>query len=128
MIFSEDALTINATRPIMIGEEVFNTFGAMSNTRLLHMYGFAEENNEQDDAYILPEVIKGVVRDHNVDAVQAKIKLLDNHGFFDEGLNSQSGCVSKFFVVRLSGEDELTEQFRSGFQIYGWWFDAHQKI
>jgi len=99
VIFSEDALTINSTRPILIGEEVFNTFGAMSNTRLLHMYGFAEENNEQDDAYILPQVIKDVVRDHNVDAVEAKIKLLDNHGFFDE--------------VRLSGEDELPEQFRA---------------
>ena len=89
-IFSEDALTINATRPISSGEEVFNTFGDMSNTRLLHMYGFAEENNDQDDAYILPQVIKGVLREHNLDAVEAKIKLLDNHGFFDEGSNSQS--------------------------------------
>ena len=57
----------------------------MSNSRLLHMYGFAEEKNEFDDFHVFPDVIKEVIREENVEGVEAKIKLLDGHGFFDEG-------------------------------------------
>ena len=33
------------------GEEVFNTYGELSNSHLLHMYGFAEQypNNHYDE-------------------------------------------------------------------------------
>ena len=58
----------------------------MSNSRLLHMYGFAEKGNKHDDVYIFPNVIKDVLQKHAVGAVDAKIKLLDSHGFFEEGI------------------------------------------
>lgn len=41
-------------RPILKGEEVFNTYGQMANWQLLHMYGFTEAypSNSNDTADI----------------------------------------------------------------------------
>ena len=58
----DDCLTINSIKDIKEGEEIFNTFGDMPNSRLLQMYGFTEENNPHDDLYIDAEVIKDFVR------------------------------------------------------------------
>ncbi|CAG5096188.1 Oidioi.mRNA.OKI2018_I69.XSR.g14509.t1.cds [Oikopleura dioica] len=92
--------TINATKKIKSGEEIFNTFGNMSNSRLLHMYGFAEEANDADDAYLSPESIESGIYEYEskIPAIKAKIKLLQNHGFMDE--------------VRVSKDEELVESFR----------------
>ena len=57
----------------------------MSNSRLLQMYGFCEADNKFDDLYILPSAITSVVQVLEVDAVSAKTKFLDSHGFIDEG-------------------------------------------
>ena len=57
----------------------------MSNSRLLQMYGFTEEKNPYDDVYIPDDVIKAAIEKHNVEAKDAKIKLLDSLGFFSEG-------------------------------------------
>lgn len=103
--FDVDALTINATRDIKNGEEIFNTFGDMSNSRLLQMYGFCETDNKFDDLYILPSAITSVVQVLEVDAVSAKTKFLDSHGFIDE--------------VRVCAEDELNEQVRAMIAIFG---------
>ncbi|XP_062818029.1 N-lysine methyltransferase SETD6 isoform X2 [Anolis carolinensis] len=40
--FSPEHLQMVATRTIPKGQEVFNTYGKLSNWQLLHMYGFAE--------------------------------------------------------------------------------------
>ncbi|XP_070572330.1 N-lysine methyltransferase setd6-like isoform X1 [Ptychodera flava] len=40
--FGEKSLTMVSTRSIKKGEEIFNTYGHLSNGQLLHMYGFAE--------------------------------------------------------------------------------------
>ena len=57
----------------------------MANSRLLQMYGFAEADNPHDDVHIQKDTIISVMKSNNVDAVDAKIKLLDSLGFFDEG-------------------------------------------
>lgn len=57
----------------------------MANSRLLQMYGFAEADNPHDDVHVLKDTIINVMKINNVDAVDAKIKLLDSLGFFDEG-------------------------------------------
>ena len=49
------------------------------------MYGFTEEKNPYDDVYIPDDVIKAAIEKHNVEAKDAKIKLLDSLGFFSEG-------------------------------------------
>jgi hypothetical protein len=49
------------------------------------MYGFCEADNKFDDLYILPSAITSVVQVLEVDAVSAKTKFLDSHGFIDEG-------------------------------------------
>jgi len=80
--------TINAIREIESGEEIFNSFGEMSNSRLLHMYGFAEKENDADDAFLAPESIKKGIEEFKdkIPAIQAKLKLLEKHGFFEEGI------------------------------------------
>ena len=66
----------------------------MSNSRLLQMYGFTEEKNPYDDVYLPDDIIKAAIEKHEVEAKDAKIKLLDSLGFFSEGelkSKSQSG-------------------------------------
>ncbi|XP_067327036.1 N-lysine methyltransferase SETD6 [Anolis sagrei] len=40
--YSPERLKMVATRPILKGQEIFNTYGELANWQLLHMYGFAE--------------------------------------------------------------------------------------
>jgi len=86
--FDDGALTVNAVKPIKKGEEIFNTFGDMANSRLLQMYGFAEPANQHDDVHIekatIIEAIKEMSGEDKCEAADAKIKLLDSLGFFDE--------------------------------------------
>ncbi|XP_059170295.1 N-lysine methyltransferase SETD6-like [Physella acuta] len=42
LTFGEEALKMVSTRPIKKGEEIFNTYGQVSNLHLMNMYGFAE--------------------------------------------------------------------------------------
>ena len=57
----------------------------MANSRLIQMYGFAEADNPHDDVHITKETITETITALGVDAHEAKIKLLDSLGFFDEG-------------------------------------------
>ena len=76
----------------------------MSNSRLLQMYGFTEENNPYDDVYIPDDVIKAAIEKHNVEAKDAKIKLLDSLGFFSEGYYeyAENICRRKSFCFGWS--------------------------
>ncbi|XP_012942376.1 N-lysine methyltransferase setd6 [Aplysia californica] len=42
LTFGKEALKMVTTRPVKQGEEIFNTYGQVSNLHLMHMYGFAE--------------------------------------------------------------------------------------
>ena len=57
----------------------------MANSRLLQMYGFAEVDNPHDDVHIQKSVILKVLKENNIEAFDAKVKMLDSMGFFDEG-------------------------------------------
>ena len=58
----------------------------MANSRLMQMYGFAEANNPHDDVHIEKSTIIEAMKEcDQCDAVDAKIKMLDSLGFFDEG-------------------------------------------
>ena len=61
----------------------------MANSRLLQMYGFAEQANQHDDVHIekatIIEAMKEMSGEDKCEAADAKIKLLDSLGFFDEG-------------------------------------------
>uniref|UniRef100_A0A8C4PXS3 SET domain containing 6, protein lysine methyltransferase n=1 Tax=Eptatretus burgeri TaxID=7764 RepID=A0A8C4PXS3_EPTBU len=52
--FSQDVLKMVAVRAIADGEEVFNTYGQLANSQLLHMYGFTEpgSTNPNDTARV----------------------------------------------------------------------------
>ncbi|XP_051485210.1 N-lysine methyltransferase SETD6 isoform X3 [Apus apus] len=52
--YSPQCLRMVTTRPVSQGEELFNTYGQMSNWQLLHMYGFAQPfpGNTHDTADI----------------------------------------------------------------------------
>ncbi|KAG9463940.1 hypothetical protein GDO78_020767 [Eleutherodactylus coqui] len=52
--FTPESLRMVTTRPVMAGDELFNTYGEMGNWQLLHMYGFAEPhpNNSNETADI----------------------------------------------------------------------------
>lgn len=48
-------LLLNITIVCLIcqGEEVMNTYGKLSNTSLLHTYGFTEDDNPHDEVNLL---------------------------------------------------------------------------
>ncbi|KAM4012772.1 N-lysine methyltransferase SETD6 isoform 2-T2 [Anomaloglossus baeobatrachus] len=52
--FTPECLRMVTTRPVMAGQELFNTYGEMGNWQLLHMYGFSERhpNNSHETADI----------------------------------------------------------------------------
>ncbi|XP_073525143.1 N-lysine methyltransferase SETD6 [Phyllobates terribilis] len=52
--FTPECLRMVTTRPVMAGQEIFNTYGEMGNWQLLHMYGFSEPhpNNINETADI----------------------------------------------------------------------------
>lgn len=52
--FTPECLRMVTTRPVIAGEELFNTYGEMGNWQLLHMYGFSEPHptNSNDTADI----------------------------------------------------------------------------
>lgn len=50
--FDEDSWKMVAVRSIYPQEEVFNTFGFLSNSQLLQMYGFVEDNSSSDTVEI----------------------------------------------------------------------------
>eukprot|EP00795_Rhopilema_esculentum_P015478 gene15478-6729_t len=45
----ESLLRMISTKPIKKGEEIFNTFGKLGNSHLLHMYGFVENHPNPND-------------------------------------------------------------------------------
>ena len=57
------------------------------------MYGFTEEKNPYDDVYLPDDIIKAAIEKHEVEARDAKIKLLDSLGFFSEGRNTMKFCT-----------------------------------
>ena len=57
------------------------------------MYGFTEEKNPYDDVYLPDDIIKAAIEKHEVEAKDAKIKLLDSLGFFSEGRNTMKCCT-----------------------------------
>ena len=85
----------------------------MSNSRLLHMYGFSEESNSFDDAFIYPNIIKDTIKTYVKDATDAKIKLLDNHGFFDQGLEKILKCDTRLCTQHTT----LTQEFWTNFGL-----------
>merc|ERR1719454_1641359 len=61
--FGTDSLQMLATTDIKQGEEVFNTYGELSNYHLLHMYGFSEKKNAHDTVDISNSIVESVLRD-----------------------------------------------------------------
>lgn len=57
--FDIGKLTIVSTKPIKKGEEIYNTYGVLSNNQLLHQYGFSEPypNNYFDEIEIPLDVV-----------------------------------------------------------------------
>eukprot|EP00112_Aurelia_sp_Birch-Aquarium-sp1_P012589 Seg2648.2 transcript_id=Seg2648.2/GoldUCD/mRNA.D3Y31 product="N-lysine methyltransferase setd6" protein_id=Seg2648.2/GoldUCD/D3Y31 len=50
----ESSLRMISTKPIKKGEEIFNTFGKLGNSHLLHMYGFVEKLPNPNDTVEIP--------------------------------------------------------------------------
>ena len=69
----------------------------MANSRLLQMYGFAEAENPHDDVHIQKSVILKVLKANNIEAFDAKVKMLDSMGFFDEGILQEKLIELNFF-------------------------------
>ena len=77
------------------------------------MYGFTEEKNPYDDVYLPDDIIKAAVEKHEVEAKDAKIKLLDSLGFFSEGeLKSQSErgklMYGKYVPLICTGQNQMS--------------------
>ncbi|XP_076469350.1 N-lysine methyltransferase setd6-like [Babylonia areolata] len=77
LTFEVDALHMKAVCDIKQGEEVFNTYGEVSNQGLLHMYGFAQipADNHYDTVEIPVSVVTEVAQAEHRDAELLAAKL-----------------------------------------------------
>ncbi|CAH1801282.1 unnamed protein product [Owenia fusiformis] len=92
--FGKESLTMDATMDIPQGGEVFNTYGTLSNSQLLHMYGFAEapRNNHYDTVEIYPDcfsqALKVIENDSNPNVelthIQERLEFLKGQGIIQE--------------------------------------------
>ncbi|XP_075998573.1 N-lysine methyltransferase setd6 [Genypterus blacodes] len=69
--FTLESLKMVCVRPILKGEEVFNTYGQMANWQLLHMYGFTEAypSNKNDTA----DIPISILYDINTQGIQSDL-------------------------------------------------------
>ncbi|KAK7495545.1 hypothetical protein BaRGS_00013243, partial [Batillaria attramentaria] len=76
--FDVDALRMVTTKDIKKGEEVYNTYGELANSHLLHMYGFAERYplNHYDTVDIPMSVVAEVAEEIGDDPKLTAAKLL----------------------------------------------------
>ncbi|KAF7665391.1 hypothetical protein LDENG_00145570 [Lucifuga dentata] len=127
--FTPESLKMVCVRPILKGEEVFNTYGQMANWQLLHMYGFTEAypSNSNDTADIpitnLYKVIRqGIQSDLDQQLVKEKwemsCRMMGEKGAFVFG---KQGCLtdtelhSTLKVLCMS-----EEEFREFKENEGW--------
>lgn len=109
--FEKEALKMVATKNIAKDEEVYNTYGELANSHLLHMYGFAEAypDNHYDTVEISASLLfqAGSVLEHNTEELlQAKEEYLNELGLAGEGAS---------FVFGRDGvltEEEMTETLK----------------
>uniref|UniRef100_A0A0B7AIJ8 SET domain-containing protein n=2 Tax=Arion vulgaris TaxID=1028688 RepID=A0A0B7AIJ8_9EUPU len=79
LTFGKDALKMVTTRMIKKGEEVYNTYGQVSNLHLMHMYGFAEPYpNNINDVVEIPVIrLLAAAKEQLDDSDSTDITLLD---------------------------------------------------
>ncbi|KAK3598982.1 hypothetical protein CHS0354_024658 [Potamilus streckersoni] len=96
LTFENEVLKMVAIRNIRKGEEVFNTYGELSNQHLLHMYGFAEPypNNHYDTVEIPIKLLVHAAQDvigYSEDAFSRKKKVLHEMGLYADGVTMVVG-------------------------------------
>ncbi|XP_041347879.1 N-lysine methyltransferase setd6-like [Gigantopelta aegis] len=128
LAFEKDCLKMVTLRKIHKGEEIFNTYGQVSNCHLLHMYGFAEEhpNNHYETVDIPMKMVFEAAKSlhFNTDS------LLEEKWQFLQAMDLSSDDV---FVVGVDGiltEDEMyntlkvlvmtEEKFKAHKEKEGW--------
>ncbi|XP_074640987.1 N-lysine methyltransferase setd6-like [Tubulanus polymorphus] len=83
LIWGKESLKMVSLKPILKGEEVFNTYGPLANWQLLHMYGFAEQypQNHNDTVDIPMKLVYEIAKQDSED-----MDLLDEKWEFLQGL------------------------------------------
>lgn len=128
LTFEVDALHMMSVRDIKQGEEIFNTYGELSNKGLMHMYGFAQcyPDNHYDTVDIPVSTVTEVVQADCDDAqlMAAKLSFLQKQDLHQSG---ESYVVGKEGVLT---DDELqavlkvlvmsAEEFKEHEEKEGW--------
>ncbi|XP_056272254.1 N-lysine methyltransferase setd6-like [Pseudoliparis swirei] len=96
--FTPDSLKMVCVRPILKGEEVFNTYGQRANWQLLHMYGFTEpyrsNGNDTADvpvANLYKVAMQAVQSDSEWQLMEEQCQMMREKGSFIFG---KQGCLT----------------------------------
>ncbi|KAL8580162.1 hypothetical protein ACOMHN_043047 [Nucella lapillus] len=95
LTFAVDSLHMMSVRDIKQGEEIYNTYGELSNKGLLHMYGFAQRcpDNHYDTVDIPVSVVTEAAKVDCDDAelMAAKLLFLQKQGLHQPGESYVAG-------------------------------------
>ncbi|CAG5116399.1 unnamed protein product, partial [Candidula unifasciata] len=136
LTFGKEALKMVTTRAIKKGEEIYNTYGQVSNLHLMHMYGFAEPfpDNVNDVVEIpvtrLLAAAKESTGDSDTDLLDKKWKFLvetdvvaddDVIVLGQDGIITDDVCLETLKVLTMSGPQFADHVSKGG------WSDAESE-
>ncbi|XP_071949120.1 N-lysine methyltransferase setd6-like [Antedon mediterranea] len=129
--FDQDCLRMVTTCKINAGEEVYNTYGELSNSQLLHMYGFAEKPSDNvfdvveftsDDLFDQAKLMKEV----KIELLDEKMLLLGKEETFvvgNEGILTEDEINLNLKVLFMPAEE-----FKNYKRNNGWMSDDDEDI
>eukprot|EP01119_Soliformovum_irregulare_P017693 TRINITY_DN5296_c0_g1_i1.p1 TRINITY_DN5296_c0_g1~~TRINITY_DN5296_c0_g1_i1.p1 ORF type:complete len:431 (-),score=143.67 TRINITY_DN5296_c0_g1_i1:9-1301(-) len=111
-----------AERDIARGEEIYNTYGNLSNAQLLHTYGFILEDNMNDNVVIDAMLMERCADEEDIPNFHQRIEWLISRGTISEGfVISKEEMMPKELIdaaqVLLMEEAEFQEFKLNPFQL-----------
>ncbi|XP_033095988.1 N-lysine methyltransferase setd6-like [Anneissia japonica] len=120
--FGKESLQMVTTQAIPAGEEVYNTYGELSNWHLLHMYGFAEK--PLDNLFDVVEFTSTelfeqarLMKDLKIELLDDKVALLGKEDTFvvgDEGVLTEDELYSTLKVLFMSVDEFMVHKENEG--------------
>jgi len=74
LFYEDNSLGMIATKTITVNEEIYNTYGDLSNSELLRRYGFVDNNNPFDIVEIEFSIVLDVAKTYTTEVIVNKVK------------------------------------------------------
>ncbi|OLL23179.1 Ribosomal lysine N-methyltransferase 4 [Neolecta irregularis DAH-3] len=116
LFHEEISLDMKALKPILKGEQIFNTYGDLPNSDLLRKYGYVQNDNVNDTVEIPGDMIINLCGE--VEMKEKKIEYLLDEGILDDSIEIDINGIPDELVVIISTlllpEKEFLRHMKAG--------------